>query len=80
MIINVTKKDIERGKPGRSRCCPIALAFTRKIRMTDIYVQRIYVLRRYVKADRRYFLPEGAISFIRDFDAGREVKPMRFEI
>ncbi len=79
MIINVTKKDIEDGQKltgFRAVCCPIALAVKRRTNatFTTVGVLAIHV------DDRQFSTPSKAAKFIRDFDAGRPVKPMRFSI
>jgi hypothetical protein len=75
MIINVTKKDIENGRLLYCAACPIARAARRRLNeRVEVHAGHIW------GKGFRHRLPAKARKFIRDFDAGHPVKPMRFEI
>jgi hypothetical protein len=77
MIINVTKKDIENGQMHFCTLCPIALAIRRARNSAKVFVGTGEV---FIGDKEEIKLPAKARKFIRDFDAGREVKPIKFEI
>ena len=74
--IKVTQKDIDTGSPDDCELCPIAIAAKRVITDAHIQVSSIVL---YVNDDRRTLPPE-AQKFVRDFDNGKPVSPMEFEI
>lgn len=75
MIISVTKKDIENGRRYSCKDCPIATAIQRQ---TTEKVEVFYSI--CFLGTVKKMLPRPAVQWILDFDAAREVKPIRFEI
>jgi hypothetical protein len=80
--INVTKQDIEISrdqlKDGKSRAfhCPVAKAAKRRFKAREAAVTGFFV---YIKK-HQYELPQSARDFIRNFDEGHDVKPIRFYV
>jgi hypothetical protein len=77
MKLKILQKDIDKGKPGNVRSCPIALAlkrisFNKRILVTE---SRVYI------ENKLYFkLSNLANRFAIDFDIGRNVKPCTLEL
>ena len=79
--INVTKRDIDRGIPYSSHACPVASAIRRHSHLADYCVGPTYVVNgEGIIDDVAIPLPEVAIRFVSDFDAGRPVNPIRFTL
>jgi hypothetical protein len=84
--IEVTQDDIDEGERQSTCDCPIALALSRATGLEggygemDIDADGLYVngKRTLRRASNR--LPSIARDFIREFDAGREVSPIRFQL
>ncbi len=76
MTITVTDEDIEKGKPDSPSRCPIARAMTR------LGCKNVWVVEWYVDYDdvRDVQLPVEAQMFINQFDAGKPVQPITFEL
>lgn len=81
--INVTARDIKLGERGECRRCPIARAMKRilprkyqSISAGEFTLRGYNTLRRYLMA----CTPTRAVHFIRMFDAGYEVKPLKFSV
>lgn len=83
--VNVTAEDIKKGVRGSDICCPIALALNREVKSTPetqisvnygfLSVQGTGKLIMHSET-----LPCEARLFIRDFDAGNDVKPFSFSV
>lgn len=71
--INVTTRDIERGRWGPSSC-PVTRAARRHKALAECRTGVLGI----VGTDRNYMLPESARAFIRAFDAGNAVEPFSF--
>ena len=72
--VNVTQRDIEKGKPKEILCCPVALAVHRAIPNNLSYVGTCYM-----SVDGRIFdWPTKIIRFIQHFDSNLPVKPFKF--
>ena len=67
MKIQVTQKDIDRGVPRDALRCPIALALQRELGVDNIAVGRT-------------FTHDAWDVFVQDFDAGRPVRPQKFDL
>ena len=84
--LNVTATDIKLGKRQDGEFCPLARAATRLF--TNTANLMILVMPKYIEMWTikpgpmigRYLLPEEAIAFVRDFDAGRPVAPFTVEV
>ncbi len=78
--IYVRKSDIEVGGRGNCFTCPVAMALKRAYKGRSISVQSdsYRVDRGSIKTGAWFPLPETAVRFVRDFDAGRPVKPFSF--
>lgn len=75
-IIDVTKEDIEAGKPREATSCPIALAATRAVGH-QMYMGSSLLH----SGDMQWFFVSPEVSgWIHDFDAGRDVEPISFEV
>lgn len=81
----VTAEDIKKGKRINEECCAIALATNRALK--DVIGLPVSVTATYVAVthpeegyERSTQLPMEAIQFVDNFDKGREVFPMEFEI
>ena len=78
MKITVTKEDIRKGKIGRQKSCPIALAILRsglKFGWYGVDVDMVYL-----KGLDEIELPSKATKFIDLFDEGKIVKPFSFNL
>jgi len=74
--VNVTQKDIEKGRCGLILLCPVALAIRRAL--PEIMSLR-YVGIKSINVDGHVFdFPIPIARFISDFDHGRAVKPFKF--
>ena len=77
MLIKVTRKDIEGGKPDDCYSCPVARALKRHLKTNHIEVGGCWGW----AVGKSYFnLPKTAVAFIKKFDAGMEVKPFSFNL
>lgn len=76
MLIKVEQRHIDCGVQGASRFCPIAYA------ISEVFGQHVDVYGGGFEfaVGGKYDLPKEAIQLVRDFDAGREVKPLEFEV
>ena len=71
--VNVTQRDIEKGKPRKILFCPVALAVQRAIPNLS------YVGTGCMSVDGRIFdWPTKIIRFIQHFDSNLPVKPFKF--
>lgn len=77
--INVTKRDIELGKPGEGEGCPIALAARRHPELKGCAVGLGLIGTEALGYDSMP-LPEEARRFVVDFDDGRPVAPFSFTL
>lgn len=80
--INVTEEDIKAGVQGHCELCAVAMAIRRATGRDEIYTYGMFV-RTEKSADSRHIigeLPAVAIHFISEFDSGKNVKPIQFEI
>ncbi|KKL61653.1 hypothetical protein LCGC14_2193140 [marine sediment metagenome] len=75
MIVNVTQDHIAQGIRDDMCRCPIALALLPSV--GSLSVSREYVITLH---HGEFDLPPEAQQFIRDFDAGRMVYPISFEM
>lgn len=90
LIINVTAEDIRRGTKSWQGSSPVALAASRAasaVRRAAVQADvTVYTYLLTFKRKGKAYLgvnrepPETACRFIADFDAGRRVKPIRFEL
>ena len=81
MIIDVTYFDIQRGKRQNAKACPVALGIKRAINpLWHVYVIPNNVHFYHSISDENRLLPQEAVIFIADFDAGNIVAPFSFEI
>lgn len=82
--IDVTQKDILKGKVRNEECCPIALAANRafdNMLEGQLSVQGTFMSLRVSneESERTEQLPFEAVSFIKRFDANEQVEPFSFE-
>lgn len=78
--IEVTKEDIANGKVDY-RCCPIALAGNRATgKKCTVGLAHIYVAVEHANPTHQKPLPQSAVKFREDFDAGKKVRPITFQI
>jgi len=78
ITINVTQRDIKRGKPFSGRECPVALALLRHFRDIDVGVYSCSVFHEYKWLLVKF--PPKASKFILDFDANKHVEPFHFNL
>lgn len=76
--INVTARDIISGKRGQCSECPIAIAASRKLK-TRMTVG-VAGMQPMAFSWPTIKLETCAISFVREFDKGQDVKPFQFTI
>ncbi len=84
--INVTQDHIDKGIPGSSYKCPVALAIKETLPPGD--ARRISVGLCYVSFYRKkginrfytYGLPKRIVTFIETFDEKKKVRPMHFTL
>lgn len=76
MRVEVSRQDIERGRPRQVWCCPIALALERQTGRS------FAILNDEIEDDqsRTYPLPIEAQEFVARFDQGHLVDPITFEL
>jgi len=87
MEINITKKDIEQGQPENIKCCPIALALRRTFKTDMVEVKKDDATNQVIlqiddnEYDKDYVSNfNHVVSFVNDYDRGRDVKPFMFKI
>ena len=91
LLVKVTRKHINKGLRFNSQYCPVALALTEQIKLGDKQYFRvcsdiadIYIktgkISYSIKPIERYYLPIIAQLFIDDFDRGKFVMPIAFEL
>lgn len=79
MLIEVTKEDIDKGKPMNSGACPLANALERRTgHKWSVGVR--YCTRLAVGTWNDLPLPPAAVQFVRAFDLGCDVAPFAFEV
>jgi hypothetical protein len=83
MIIKVTQKHIDEGKPSSCGSCPIALA----VLESDNRIMNVQAMLSVIRIDfdgstpiRVITTPYEAVRFMRKFDWGQEVEPFEFEL
>jgi hypothetical protein len=76
--IFVTQSDIDEGQPLACSFCPIALAATRAFGGRQVIVDSFLSIRGQERL--AWSMPPAAYTFIREFDAGREVAPFSFTL
>ena len=76
IIVNVTARDIKKGCKADGENCPIYRAAKRLKGLTVswVYPSRIQFTTATV------MLPNSAVNFIKDFDVGKAVSPLKFTI
>lgn len=79
MLIEVTQDDIDKGKVGSCKECPVALAVNRVIApgYCTVGTSGIWT---YSNPGRIYSTPGVVVRFIKHFDRTREGKPFTFEL
>ena len=76
MKVTVTPADISAGTLAAPQSCPVALALTRALPGTRVWVGPSTV----VCSNTEYDLPPKAMGFIELFDQARPVEPFEFEL
>lgn len=81
--VQVTQEDIDSGDPCNPFSCPLSLAVRRTltgrwaVTRTNVFLQGTnspYAQYKFTN----YLLPENAKQFVKDYDEGREVRPIIF--
>ena len=80
MKIEVTKRDIQKGRRRNADDCPVAMAMKRVFRRPVLVGTTIYSIKRNGEWSEGLKLPERAGRFVRAFDACEEVRPFSFII
>ena len=87
MKVKVTKKDIKNGQPENIKCCPVAMALRRTFKTDMIEVLKDDSTNQVIlqiddnEYDKDYVSNfDHIISFVNDYDRGRDVEPFTFEI
>ena len=80
VTINVTKKDIEQGRPYLGDSCAVALALGRATRAKGVSVG--YCSTEFWTRDGRWHASntQKLERFVEDFDHGLSVKPVKFTL
>ena len=79
MKIKVTKRDVSGGDQDNTASCPVALACRRAgLHSPSVSNSRIY----FGKDNERVYLefPLKVVKFIEDYDSGKKVKPLEFNL
>lgn len=76
MRVKVTQEDIDRGRPGVSSSCPIALALERETH--SVWLVSNYTAEQFKGG--RFRLPQSAVDFVRQFDKHHDAVPFEFEM
>jgi hypothetical protein len=76
--VTLSENNILNGNRSEGASCPIALAVREMFPQCDVDVQNKIAITCGVH-QVEYALPDSAVQFIDDFDAGREVAPITFE-
>ena len=74
--ITVTVDDINSGCRANASACPIARAARRALRRRTLEVTKRAILLRVGTVS----LPSSAQTFVRNFDAGKQVRPFSFDV
>lgn len=74
--IDVTARDIRRGRPWRADACPLFLACDRLLRD----VETVYFCVAFQGSEDYVDLPPRAMDWVNDFDLGNPVKPFSFTL
>lgn len=80
MLIEISKEDLENGKPRDCRGCALAMALQRAYSATFVFVDRLFA---YVGSNDMIRLTREAIRFTKDFDdpiTRKSLKPTTLEI
>jgi hypothetical protein len=75
--IEVTRADIDRGRPRFNNLCPVALAINRAL---PGHAWRVDGWRAEGDGGGRFALPWRAVVFVSDYDHGKPVQPFTFEV
>lgn len=76
--VNVTRRDIEKGRPGRFDACPIARAVRRHDGLQEAFVGQTHI--NVVRPSRVVELPPEARVFVLAFDHGYLSPPFTFSL
>lgn len=80
MLVEITKEDLENGKPRDCTSCALAMALKRTHSTTFVFVDRLFA---YVGPNDMIRLTREAIRFTKDFDdpiTRKSLKPTTLEI
>ena len=77
-LVTVEQSHIDKGMPGVSGFCPIALALSDSL--DGFWSVGMVVVERLPRNGRCFSLPPEARKFVRDFDGGFLVNPFEFEL
>jgi len=80
ITLNVTKRDIQLGWKCESESCPIARALLRCKGVSYAYVGRHRIDFKKNGKSLKAYLPPPAQNFIGNFDQGKIVKPIKFNV
>ena len=79
MKINVTKRNIEKGKRKSCGACPVALALRRTFKVTEVSVaSRIVIFG--LSPQACFETPDEVLRFMDRFDRRCKVEPFSFEL
>lgn len=84
VTVNVTARDIIKGKRGECRCCPVALALNRLLKKpyaANVGIQAVYYVS-ITNTGNVYGpdMPEFVSIFIRAFDGNKNPLPFKFRM
>lgn len=82
MKVQVTQSHIDKGVQASCYNCPISQSLLENNKELNEVIVKQGSVEMYWKNDGYsfYHLPESAMNFIRDFDAGEKVNPFEFEL
>jgi len=79
--IQITEQHIKEGKPKRCALCPVALALKESLNVSvvSVYYDTIIIVHK-VGDVRSYQTPKDLREFLKNLDACRPMKPLKFEL
>ena len=80
ITINVTAEDIGMGDPMKANRCPVACAITKRLLPDNVRVTNREISFSCGADVIKNIAPDNVRKFIRDFDLGHKVRPIKFKV
>lgn len=82
MLFETTAEDIKEGTRHSCSSCPVALAIRRGMKLrSHVSILNVKVYQTTVQDEHLFCrLPNHIVNFIHDFDNGKQVEPVSFEL